>query len=563
MEQIITPILAAQMFFVFIVVFALIICWLMDEILAVVTLIMIFGTVWYGINNLSRTLHELYGYDWFRSLLHMVREFEPGLITTWDELGALVAFGGGAILAWVIAITFAIMIPASNVIRGTELLSGKKMLRRLKRYGKVKFPALMGQFYIPYQLETRSLALFGEPGSGKTQLILRLLASLRKRIDRVVAMDVGGDLYRKLANKGDRLLSVISEGSEEWSPFSEIKSLNDCHTIANALIPSGFGESSTWNGYARELLTVFLRECWKRKQCTNSHLLHLVKIAGKEELKELVSGTSAQRLFESGSEKMLSNVQSILSKNLSSLELLNPNAGENSFSLREWVNNEHQRGWLWITYDDRTAAVTAPLRAAWIDILARTILSLDPDSDRRIWISLDELASNEKIDVLSQVEARGRKYGLSLILGIQNIAQLFSIYGRDEATSILGSVGNMVVLRTPDADTSDYLSRTIGEAEIVREQVSVSSQSGSTTQKVRETQRTVLASEISKLPDLRGYIKFAGVGWSKLKVPVLKLKDKATIRKKFESLQGGSRSSGFDISAESRSSAVHSILDDI
>jgi hypothetical protein len=540
MEYYLNSIIAAQVFFSSIAFISLFWLWRIDKWAAVISLIVVVAATWYAFSSLPEALKVFADYEWFRLLLKKISLFEPDLVMSWKSLVAWLSFGIGAIIAWVITIMFLVMMSGTNVVRGTELLTSEQLLKKLRRYKKVKFPALVGQYFIPYDLETRSFVLFGEPGSGKTLFILRLLVSLRKRSDRIVTMDVGGDLYRKLASKGDRLLSVTSEGGEEWSPFSEIESLNDCSTIAHALIPSGLGESRTWNGYARELLTVFIQECWQKKKRTNQDLIHYVKMATNEELKILVNGTSAQRLFEPGSEKMLSNVQSILSQSLSSLDLLEPKAGEHSFSLRKWIKNNSEKGWLWIVYDDISAASTAPLRAAWSEILAKSAISLEPSSERRIWLILDELASNGKIDVLSQALARGRKYGLSLVLGVQNISQMFSLYGRDEALSILGSVGHMVVLRTPDPDTSDYLSRTIGEVEIVREQISRGAKGSTTTQKIRETKRAVMSSEISKLSDLNGYIKFPGVGWSQLNIPIIKLKDSMSINAKPEPLYASS-----------------------
>ena len=97
----------------------------------------------------------------------------------------------------------------------------------------------------------------------------------------------------------------------------------------------------------------------------------------------------------------------------------------------------------------------------------------------------------------------------------------------------MGSIGHAVVLRTPDPETSDYLSRSIGDKEIQREQSSYS-KNGNSTQKIIETKRAVLPSEISLLIDLNGYIKFAGVGWTKIKIPILKLQNKNSLFPKID-----------------------------
>jgi type IV secretory pathway TraG/TraD family ATPase VirD4 len=224
---------------------------------------------------------------------------------------------------------------------------------------------------------------------------------------------------------------------------------------------------------------------------------------------------------------------SILSQHLTCLELLNPSADKDSFSLRKWIQSEkltNQK--LWIIYDEFSAAATQPLRSAWLEIFIRESLNLAPDSNRRLWGIFDELATNRKLESLGQAISRGRKYGFIPVIAVQNVSQLYSIYGRDEANTILGSIGHSVILRTPDPDTSDYLSRAIGEKEITRKQVASRDSKNANSQIIQETKRAVLPSEISSLPDLNGYIKFAGVGWAKVKIPLLKLKNKNALSPK-------------------------------
>jgi len=230
-------------------------------------------------------------------------------------------------------------------------------------------------------------------------------------------------------------------------------------------------------------------------------------------------------LFEVGSEKMLSNIQSIVSQNLAFFDLLDPDAGENAFSFRKWVRVRKTN--LWLINDESSSELTLPLRRLAVSLVIRESLGLGEDRSRRINVILDELPANGRIATLQNALAQGRKFGLNFQLGFQSLSLLYSVYERDEAHAILGSVGHSVVLRTPDAETAEYYSRAIGDSVTEREQISVSKPNNVVTkQLLQDTQRAVMPTEIQSLKDLNGYIKFSGIGWAKIKIPIVKLGNK-------------------------------------
>lgn len=534
MENLLNPVHVTQLILLIIALLAIIISWYRSIYEALVVILFCLAALIYGLYQFDEKLHFLFEkFLLIRKLVWSIGDIQPRLISSWQVLGGWLSFAFGALVAWTILITSMLLEENTQLIRGTKILTKGEILRLLKKKGTPNFPIHIGEYFLPKELETRSTILFGEPGSGKTQIILNMLTSIAERSDRVIALDAGGDLYKKMGKQSDLLLSPVHEGSLDWSPFADIKQEIDCNMIAESFVPVGRGESKSWNMYARNLLVVILKRCWSEDKTTNRDLMYFVSVATKDELAVLAKGTTSQRLFEEGNEKMLGSVQSILAQYLSSFEILNPDANENSFSLRKWIEGGDDNSWLWLAYDDVSNASTSSLRTAWIDILIRQILSLSPNPNRRIWFVLDELASHGQIEILSKAISRGRKYGLSLLLGVQNVSQLYSLYGRDEATSILGSSGNCVILRTPDSETSEYLSRMIGQLEEEIEQVSVNSSNNSkTTQKVVKTKSAVLASEISALDDLEGYIKFAGIGWAEVNIPIINLKTRNILKPK-------------------------------
>jgi len=185
-----------------------------------------------------------------------------------------------------------------------------------------------------------------------------------------------------------------------------------------------------------------------------------------------------------------------------------------NFSLRSWLADPGG-GNLFITWREDMAEALRPLISAWVDVLCTSILSLSEDRERRIWMFLDELASLEKLPSLEDAATKGRKAGLRIVAGLQSTAQLERIYGREEAQTLRSSFRSLVVLggaRT-DPRTCEDMSQSLGEHEVLREVYARSQgEKGTSTsaqlQRVRE--RVVLPSEIASLPDLSGYLAFAG-----------------------------------------------------
>jgi type IV secretory pathway TraG/TraD family ATPase VirD4 len=121
----------------------------------------------------------------------------------------------------------------------------------------------------------------------------------------------------------------------------------------------------------------------------------------------------------------------------------------------------------------------------------------------------------EKIASIEAALTKGRKHGLRVVAGLQSTAQLDKIYGRHEAQTLRSCFRSLVVLggaRT-DPQTCDDMSKALGEHEVERDQRSYDRSFQGHRVSVRPErvrERIVLPTEIAGLPDLTGYIGFAG-----------------------------------------------------
>jgi type IV secretory pathway TraG/TraD family ATPase VirD4 len=89
------------------------------------------------------------------------------------------------------------------------------------------------------------------------------------------------------------------------------------------------------------------------------------------------------------------------------------------------------------------------------------------ESGAPVLLALDE-AGNIPLHNLSEIlgVGRGRRFGL--VLGYQNVGQLYKQHGRDSAQAILGSIGTQIFLPGLDSETSQYAVKRIGRTTVLQ-----------------------------------------------------------------------------------------------
>jgi type IV secretory pathway TraG/TraD family ATPase VirD4 len=171
---------------------------------------------------------------------------------------------------------------------------------------------------------------------------------------------------------------------------------------------------------------------------------------------------------------------------------------------------------LFLTSTEDSRAAALPLQNVWLDCLVRHLLTTDLDKQSgQVWIVIDELGALDYQGQLENLVVRGRKRGLCVALGFQAVSQLYSIYGRDRTVTLLSAPATKLILRSDEAETAEWASRTLGQREVVRLQMTTLTgpslyRDGFNLQPHQTLERVVLPAEIQKLPALEGYLCIAG-----------------------------------------------------
>ena len=410
-------------------------------------------------------------------------------------------------------------------IRGAELVTAGELrkrvrpahLRALDRLpgGKRLRPYRIAGIAYPERTETQHTIVSGTTGSGKTVLISDLVSQIRARGERCVIYDKMGSYTRSFFDPArDVLMNPLDARAPRWSPFLEARNPRDFDMMAAALIPQQKDTVDPfWVTAARQLFSNGAGVFWKRGVTENRVLVdHLLK-TDLTELAEAMEGTVAQSIVDPENPKTALSVRAMLTAHLSALEFL-PDTGK-PFSIRDWIGKEDGDGFLFLTSRGDQHASLRGLISTWLEIAVNAMLTLAQDDGRRIWVILDELPTLHQVPSLQPGLAESRQFGGCFVLGVQVASALRDLYGRNGAETISGLCGTRVVLAAPDRDTAQWSADSLGRSEV--EEVAEGYSYGANTIRDgvsltprRELRALALPSEIMRLPNLEGYLKFPG-----------------------------------------------------
>ena len=414
-------------------------------------------------------------------------------------------------------------------IRGAELVTAGELRRRVRPAhlrARDRMPgwralrpyAVAGIPY-PERTETQHTIVSGTTGSGKTVLISDLVAQIRAKGERCVIYDKMGSYTAAFFDaRRDVLLNPLDARAPRWSPFYEARGPRDFDMMAAALIPQQKDTVDPfWVTAARQLFANGAGVLRQKGETRNRVLVDRLLKTELTELAQAMEGTVAQSIVDPDNPKTALSVRAMLTANLSALEFL-PDEGE-PFSIREWISDEARDrnggGFLFLTSRGDQHASLRGLISTWLEIAVNAMLSLAQDDGRRIWVILDELPTLHQVPSLQPGLAESRQFGGCFVLGVQVASALRDLYGRNGAETVSGLCGTRVVLAAPDRDTAQWSADSLGRSEI--EEVAEGYSYGANTIRDgvsltprRELRALALPSEIMRLANLEGYLKFPG-----------------------------------------------------
>ncbi|MBG2935148.1 type IV secretion system DNA-binding domain-containing protein [Proteus mirabilis] len=427
-------------------------------------------------------------------------------------------------------------IKEDKYIRGAKLVSAEKLKGEIVEKHGVS-DLTLGDFPLPTGFSKKHTLISGTTGAGKSTALTHLLKAIRARGDRAVVYDKKGEFVEMFYRDGvDHILNPADSRSHQWTPWEEMVSPFDADWIAETLLPSSNSNSGSdkfFTSAARAVVSAALQNLYLDGPKSLLSLLRATAWNDLELLKELVTGTPAATYFNEDNERTLESIRSTIVDGVRPLRLLKEENKKGFFSIRDWIAEGDEPNaddsWLFLPVRESEIEIQKPLISTWIQAAAKGLMARGVNNERTLWIVVDELPSLKKIPALSMLMAEGRGFGAAVVLGIQEINQLEEEFGKNTSKTILGLCSTQFHFRLNNADTAEWVSKVLGEAEReeVDEDLNYSAddiRDGVRVSSKRQNRKIVLPSEIMDLPDLSCFAKIWGVeSKARIDIPFLRL----------------------------------------
>ena len=420
-----------------------------------------------------------------------------------------------------------VRIQGDEHVRGTRLVSSGE----LKRWSSAKWKAYRRQFgkdfkkapiysiagipFPPNAVEAQT-AICGTVGVGKTNAKKELLQTIRSEGGKAIIYDRMGSFVRDFYDpETDVIINPFDARSRVWTPFHEADGPEFFTQIADVFVPDRPGQSDHfWTNSARIVFDYVARQIFKTGKWSNDQLRRAILELSNDALATLLDKTPGHHFFNEDIKKTSGSIRANLIAELRFLEFLRDTGPDPApFSIRDWVKHDRP-GFVFLTGDAEHAAATRNLISTIFEVAANALMTCQESHDPRVWFMMDEVPSLNKMPFLPRSLAQIRQFGGAFVVGYQVYAQLEDIYGEKGAQAIVGNLNNRIVFNTPDADTAERFSKSLGSEDVNERRESITVGAHETRDGVgfmaqRTERRIVTASQIQCLPQFTGYVVFA------------------------------------------------------
>lgn len=163
-------------------------------------------------------------------------------------------------------------------------------------------------------------------------------------------------------------------------------------------------------------------------QVTIDRLLHYVTRAPDDELKEFLKDTDAAALVNGKAEGTAANIRTNTVAFIRSLRFVPQ--GRQQFSIREWVERDAGKDWIFLNARPNQLPSVRPLLSMWLQVFATNLMGLPDSQIRPPRISTSVLGENT-MKLLSRIPRWSLIAAMALIAGVAGFAALHLVSGGD------------------------------------------------------------------------------------------------------------------------------------
>ena len=198
----------------------------------------------------------------------------------------------------------------------------KEVARQMKRDGMAS-DIKIGDLPILLNSEIQNFCLHGTVGSGKSEVIRRLLNYVRARGDMAIIYDRSCEFVKSYYDPSlDKILNPLDSRCAAWDLWKECLSLPDFDNISNTLIPMGTKEDPFWQGSGRTIFAEGAYLMREDKDRSYEKLVDTMLSIKIDKLRAYLQNTPAANLVEEKIEKTAISIRAVLTNYVKAIRYL-------------------------------------------------------------------------------------------------------------------------------------------------------------------------------------------------------------------------------------------------
>lgn len=434
-----------------------------------------------------------------------------------------------------------------KVLRGAKIVEQNELIKEINKQSlKNRIFIGLKRIPLPYFEENRSILFIGKAGAGKTQAFFNLLLQIFKFNETMIIYDRKPDFWNRFYDElKDFLFYPKDQRSLKWNIFDDIKDEDDIDFAIKSIIPVNTeAKDPFWDNASRDLLKAVFLKILTFEKPSNKKLIDFLRINSTadelfEELNEIAVNNGVNLEYYLKSKNTTASIMSTFSAHTNKLLRKEFYYEKGTFNVIDFIANvdtKNKGKKLFLVQTANESGAYEVYFRLMIDLLIREIKGLLNNSERRIWIGLDEFQSLGKLKEIEEGLAEGRSKGLSILLGTQSLAKVEEIYGKLLMRSLFQLLSTKIVLQYDEPEGAKFLSDFFGEQEVIevnenRMVTSEGSRDIAQMQQKETTKKIFLGGEFATLKPLEAFIRISNFNISKITFKYVEIPDKNIMKK--------------------------------
>ncbi len=336
------------------------------------------------------------------------------------------------------------------------------------------------QVYVPFDeaMLSRHVLLLGGIGTGKTNALFQMICQIKANLksdDIVVIFDTKGDFYKEFYTNEDIVISNDNTATDYWNIFKEIQDEEKQEEIILEISRAFFEEKIKntnqpfFPNAAKDIFGAVLLSFFRsgeKEKWNNKALADFLHSATGKDLRELLDQYPDLKgmksyIFDDRSPQtqgVLAELQQF------ARELFIGNfRKEGNLGIQELIEKKGGKI-IYIEYDLGIGSILTPIYSLLFDLAIKKALSRNESEVRgNVYFVADEFRLLPNLKHIADAVNFGRSLGVKFMIGIQNVEQIYEVYGEENARSIMSGFLTNISFRVNDAKSREYIQGLYGK----------------------------------------------------------------------------------------------------